>query len=112
MIYLANAFSINMLDFNSPNSAPEVRFVPIKLEQVRKRLCDNNFTSAIGHVDTAAVVANLLDLSVQANRITVKLGPYDSLIVAQYNGPRLQEGATTLPADASITFLRCTINYW
>jgi len=68
---------------------------------------DGGWTSAIGHKDTAAVVSGLLGQEIKENRLNVKLSDSrDSLLVAQYNGPRLPEGSTTLPAGAEIQF------YW
>jgi len=44
----------------------------------------------------------MLGVSVPVNRVNVKLtGP---MVVAQYMGPRLPEGATTLPEGAKIEF--------
>lgn len=51
--------------------------------------------SVVGHADTAAI------LGVPFNRVTLKLHKDDTLIVAQYDGPRLPEGTTTLPDGAS-----------
>lgn len=122
---LCNAFSINML------SQPEVRlgppprtggqlveaarqiqraavtlaFVPVTVEAARRLLeTADGWQSAIGHADTAAVVAAVLDVEVPVNRVEVTLDGDTSLIVAQYRGPRLPEGATTLPEGATIEF--------
>lgn len=65
---------------------------------------EQDVVSAVGHADTAAVIASVLDCPVPANRATVKLEPGDRCIVAQYIGPRLAEGATTLPEGAFIEF--------
>lgn len=63
--------------------------------------------SAIGHADTAAVLADILGVTVPTNRVTLPLDQEaGDVVVAQYNGPRLPEGATTLPAGATITFRR------
>jgi hypothetical protein len=39
------------------------------------------------------------------NRVNVSLKPGDAAIVGQYIGPRLPEGATTLPEGATIKWL-------
>ena len=112
MLYLSNAFSINMLNFGlDAGRAPEVQFRPISYADAMD-LLSGEFTSAVGHTDTAAIISDLLNRSVTANRISVKLGLGDSILVAQFTGPRLPEGTTTLPEGASIQFLLCTINYW
>lgn len=60
--------------------------------------------SAVGHVDTARVFSTLLRRDVPANRVLVEIpAPGEGgLLVGQYKGPRLPEGATTLPEGANI----------
>lgn len=62
--------------------------------------------SATGDADTARLFSQILNRPVEPNRITVKLegGPeIGSLaLIGQYTGPRLPEGATTLPEGAKI----------
>ena len=65
--------------------------------------------SCIGHADTANVVSSLLGVYVPSNRVSVNLKKGDELIVAQYSGPRLAEGATTLPEGATIKWFLVTI---
>jgi hypothetical protein len=55
------------------------------------------------------VVGSLLGREVPMNRATVQLTAGDVLFVAQYSGPRLPEGATSLPDGAKIEFLRVTL---
>ena len=64
------------------------------------------FISAVGHADTAAVLADELDLQVEANRIFVSLEKGDVLLVAQLTGGRLPEGTTTLPDGFSFSYLK------
>ena len=59
--------------------------------------------SAIGHADTAAV------LGVPMARINVTLKKGDVAYVAQLQGGRLPEGATTLPEGFSFRFLRVEV---
>jgi len=58
----------------------------------------NNAKSIIGHVDLARI------LQVPYNRSSVILSEGDILLVAQYKGSRLPEGATKLPEDSTIEF--------
>jgi len=74
----------------SPLTAEEVAALPLE--------------SAIGHADTAKVVGDLLGIDLLANRVNISLNPGDNMVVAQYIGPRLQEGATQLPDGARIEF--------
>lgn len=103
MIYLVNAFSLNMLDINGPI---ELEVFPLQTEDdVLDMLATyRNFTSAIGHKETADILSNMLDVEIEHNRTTVKLKKNDIAIVAQYRGPRLKEGATELPKGAEIKF--------
>lgn len=106
---LLNAFSMNMLaDFPA-----SIRVTEISVSEARQRLLAlaeeageaELIQSAVGHADTAAVFAAVLGLPVPANRATVQLRAGDRVIVGQYSGPRMPEGATTLPEGATIKWL-------
>jgi hypothetical protein len=105
MTYVTNSFSINMI-----TAAATVNFTPITAEEA-SHLLDNGFTSGVGHPDTAHVVSGILGKEVVPNRVNVQLTKGDLLIVAQYTGPRLPEGATTLPEGAEIKFWRVEVKY-
>ena len=65
--------------------------------------------SAIGHADTAAVVSSILGRDVPAARVNVPmLQPGQSHFLALYQGPRLPEGATQLPAGATLSLYKMT----
>ena len=101
---LLNAFSLNMLaTFPASVSVEE-----ITLEQARDHLAAG-FTSAVGHANTAAVFGEQLGVTVPVQRITVSLDCGDSAVVGQYRGPRLAEGATSLPEGATIQWLLVTL---
>jgi hypothetical protein len=124
---LLNALSLNMYDADSLFPVTE----KITIEKVKDLLfpvhCDsgeyslsplsrarlenkpeitqfNNCESCIGHADTANVLSNLLQNEIPCNRVTVNLGPNEKCIIAQYIGPRLPEGAISLPEGAEIRF--------
>ena len=59
--------------------------------------------SAIGHQDTANV------LGVPMNRVNVHLSKGDVAYVAQLQGGRLPEGATTLPDGFSFKFIKVNV---
>ncbi len=110
MLYIVNAFSLNML----PDEV--ILFRPVMLHASKRFVIDairraqeNKYEGvecAIGHPDTARVVMNDLGLDLPCERKAITFRPgADKLIVAQYRGPRLPEGATELPDDA-------TIEYW
>ena len=66
--------------------------------------------SVIGHADTARIVSGMLGIELPVNRANVKLACGEKMIVAQYSGPRLPEGATVLPEGAKIEFVLVEVN--
>ena len=56
-------------------------------------------------------MSEMLGVEVPTSRCDVTLDDSASLIVAQYRGPRLPEGATSLPAGASIEFWQIYITH-
>jgi hypothetical protein len=86
MVYLGNAFSLNMLN------APEVQLKVSEISlQEAKNILSGGFISAVGHQATADILSKLLDIPVLFNRIEVKLQKGDVLIVFQLL-KRLEEG--------------------
>jgi hypothetical protein len=104
-MFLANAFSLNML--KDLPVAIEVHERP--LTAARDLAAAGMLTSAIGHADTAAILSGLLQAPVACNRANVSLTHGDKILVAQYSGPRLPEGTTTLPEGASFKFMLVTV---
>lgn len=98
--FLANAVSLSMLPLEAMNF--------IRVKKINPNEVPADVESAIGHVDTAKVVSNILGFEVKTNRVSIKLTERDVLYVAQYTGPRLPEGATTLPEGASLEFFEVT----
>lgn len=95
---LLNAFSLNMLNGNADVIVREVT------QEVAASLAADCI-SAVGHADTAAVSSHVLGVEIPCNRATVALKEGDIALVGQYSGPRLPEGATTLPEGAAIKWL-------
>lgn len=75
-------------------SIHQVSFREINLSIARNNLADGEWVSGVGHADTAAVFSSELGLPVECNRMSVTLQPGDRVLVGQYTGPRLPEGAT------------------
>lgn len=105
---ITNAFSLNMLDANGTVHVEVTRLS--RIEEVLIILLESGYTSAIGHADTAVVFASVLGVAVPFNRATVTLNRGDEAIVGQYRGPRLPEGATSLPEGASIEWLHVSVS--
>lgn len=83
-------------------------FEEISLDET-KELLASGFESAVGHADTANVFAGVLELDVPTNRVTVSLEKGEVVVVGQYRGPRLPEGATTLPEGSTIQWIKVTL---
>lgn len=91
-MYLLNAFSLQMIsEFPTNVKFEEVDTIP------------NGLVSAIGHQDTANV------LGVPMNRLNVSLSKGDVAYIAQLQGGRLPEGATTLPNGFTFKFIKVSI---
>ena len=119
-IYLSNAFSFNMVAESSATmsmtelSAKEAGDLLLAPEGtwgwLGTRAISPTVAQAVGHTDTAALFGRLLDLDgITPTRRNVTLSKGDVLILGQYSGPRLPEGATTLPEGATIRWLKVTL---
>lgn len=111
-IIITNSFSLTMLP--EPGSMGIlVIFKPVSIELMRYWCAHEvEIVSAIGHADTAKIISGLLGRELPVNRISVKLTGEENLIVAQYTGPRLQEGASTLPEGAKVEFWEVSLAPW
>lgn len=102
MTYLGNAFSLQMMDTTDIN---QLIVTPVEAGEV----ATSGFTSVVGHQDTANVLADMLGVPVEFNRVSMKLKKGDILYVGQVVGGRLPEGAVELPEGFSIKFLKVEI---
>lgn len=115
MKYVTNAFSLNMLPSDFQDGAIAISVVSLD----DARAFAEGAEPAIGHATTASLVARQLApereaefLSAAAKRLTIKMQFGDELLVAQYIGERLPEGATELPPGAKIVYyLVCYLVY-
>ena len=109
MTYLTNSFSINML-----KEGIKLRFGKVTLEAAQETLMHTGDTvkNCIGHADTDALVRAELEqefgagtpMLSEGRRESIEFHKGDTLVVAQYTGPRLPEGATQLPEGAKIEY--------
>ena len=102
--YILNAFSLNMVDYENYS----INVEEVSLNQAKKLVI--GATSAIGHYNTANVISNKLKYKIEQNRISVELKRDDKVLVAQYKGSRLEEGATQLPKKSIIKWLVITVS--
>lgn len=99
--YLLNAIPGGLI----PADGITLQVIPCSAARVGRKLRSGEVLSAVGHADTAALIAGLVGAPCPAARISVPaLAPGDRHMLALYQGPRLPEGATTLPEGASLAF--------
>ena len=94
--YISNAFSLNMMN---------EKYYDIHVDEMDIGDLDNirnNVESVIGHKELADI------FNFPCNRVSLALDLTDTLYVLQYSGPRLPEGATSLPENATIKLIRIT----
>lgn len=102
MVYVTNAFSLNMLPDNCVVAS--ILVTKISPDTAREFLKGNPFQSYLGHEDLASIASNILGVPLNVNRQTLTVQEGDAVLVVQYRGPRLPEGATQLPEGATIEF--------
>jgi hypothetical protein len=95
--YVCNAISLGMFRYSG-----SIRWRPLEgdprayLAELAKS--GGEIAHAIGHRDVAAIVG------FPYRRESVEAEPGDSILVCQYRGRRLEEGATKLPEGATISW--------
>lgn len=109
-LFVLNAFSLSMLQADSLWTDSRLAIRHLSDDEARKLLevCTEakyRIVSGVGHADTARIFSGILGTEVPMNRVSIDFGGGDLLLVGQYNGPRLPEGATELPEGASIRWL-------
>jgi len=106
MLYITNAFSLNMLP---THKATSLFINPISKDDAAKIATSMPFIAAVGHPDIATIIANDLGIHIKPDRATIHLTDNDKLLIAQYIGPRLDPGTTTLPDNAKIQYFIITL---
>ena len=105
MLYLANSFSLQMLNLERVNY---IEITPLNQEEVKK-LLEKGFISVIGHNDTAIILTNILGVDVPFNRASINLTTEDILVVAQITGGRLPKNCSSLPENLKFKFVKVNI---
>ncbi len=100
--YLLNAFSLNIISDSLPCT---IEASEITANDAIKFASRNEIESAVGHAETAAIFSKILNIDVECARKNVAMSAGDIAIVGQYSGPRLPEGATSLPEGAKIKWI-------
>jgi hypothetical protein len=104
MKYVGNAFSAGMLQYGCC-----VRFTFLTLEEAKAWIAENEWQSCVGHADTAVLISAMLGSVISMQRTSTELHSGDELLIAQYNGSRLSEGAVSLPEGAKIRWILAEI---
>ena len=107
--YLGNAFSLGMLDCLTGETPVSVECTAMTLDEARAYVQRNRPTSTVGHLDTAELYSAMLGDTVEMRRVSTSLLDGDEILVGQYNGPRLPEGARTLPEGAKVRWILARI---
>jgi len=103
-LHICNAFSLSMLNREEQAAVPRIpRPIADPAAFIAHCRADGwAVTSAVGHADTAAVFAVALGEPVACNRVSLRLAAGECALIGQYVGPRLPEGARSLPEGAHI----------
>jgi hypothetical protein len=104
--YIGNAFSGSMVTHLLRDRGA---VATLRIERVEPGDVPAGAQSIIGHEDTARLVSAILGRDVQVNRVSLQLQPGDTYYWAQYEGPRLSPGATSLPDGARFVFLKLVL---
>lgn len=116
MIYIGNAFSMNMLSkWRVKDAATET---DIKVQPIADpvewlsahEIAHGVAQSVVWHEETVDLFSRILQRKVVFNRTTLELTSDDFLLVGQYTGPRLEEGATELPQGAEINWIVISVD--
>ena len=99
--YIGNAFSLSMIEPDRRVHISKMYDLPYRIQEV----IVYGAKSVVGHETTAAMFSRIVGMNIPMCRETVVLEPGDRLIVGQYSGPRLPEGATELPPGANVQWL-------
>jgi len=110
MNFISNAFSLNMIESPKLGRRFTIEVTKMAKALIVEEVRNGEYKSVIGHRDVAEIVSEDLVAEVPFNRESVKLRAGDSMIVAQYVGPRLKEGCTELPVGAQIDYYFVSLN--
>lgn len=118
-LYISSAFSLSMLDREKQKGTP-CGCVPVASDAIGtarvprpvnnprdmvRSWLDNGaeIISVLGHASTQALMEETLGIEVPVNRVSIKLtNQNERVLVGQYTGPRLLEGATELLEGATL----------
>ena len=90
MLYLVNAFSMNMVQ-----SFPcGIHVIEVSTTVAKTMVKDSQIVNAVEQADIAELFSSVLSIDVPCNRATVSLGEGDYALIGQYQGTRPPSGET------------------
>ena len=98
-IYVGNVFTFGFLS----NKDVDIKSREISWAEFDEVLASTDFINFMGHQDVAHMVG------LEQNRISISVESGDVVYLAQYDGPRLEEGATVLPQGATLVPLKVEV---
>lgn len=104
---IGNAFSLQMLT----TLPARVNIGTIPKHCVAEAAKQGTLESVIGHADTVTIVNKDLGSNLTVNRVNTKLAKGELMVIAQFMGGRLPEGATSLPEGVSLVYLLVSVEY-
>lgn len=107
--YIGNALSLGMLDMEE-GWARSLIVRRVGIDIARAWVEGHTPESCVGHADTADLLSALLGTPIAMRRVSTSLALGEQILVAQYTGPRLPEGATALPDGARIRWMHVTVD--
>lgn len=101
---VCNVFSLGMV-----RGSGSLRWTELTSGQAGRILHGKEIESYVGHADHARLMSSDVGFEIAHSRRQLALGPGDVLLVGQYDGPRLPEGASSLPEGATIRWVLVTV---
>lgn len=106
--FVSNAFSFNMVEEAVISEGFDMLVDQVDVSAVSK-VIGNDAKFSMSARATETLFQSLTGVAVTVPRNPIKLTYDDSLLVMQYNGPRIPDGCTAIPVGGSIKFLMVTI---
>lgn len=106
--FVSNAFSFNMVSDEVIASGFDMLVDRVECDDI-KRIVDAETKFSMSARATETLFTALTGVQIEGEREQIKLEYDDSLIVMQYNGPKLEVGCTEVPTGGIIKFLTVTI---
>lgn len=99
--FISNAFSFNMISEELTKTPFDILVTPATPEQAALDILaaeyQNNLVISIGNKATVNLLNTMCGTNIERAKADIVLNTGDSMIVFQYNGPRLSDDMVTIP---------------